>query len=287
MPRSPVARVLPAPLPIPVRRRPVPLPLDTHQAYYDTDAGRWVFPEEEEGPDFPPAGRTSPGAGNPPLVIPPPVSTPSFAPPPPVAVATAPYGRVDGGQRTATAAASGGGGGGGPLLDQQRTRVLESQVSHLSRQVLAAQREAEELRTQLQRTHTHRPAATTAAAAAEDAQPSAWTCHVCTFENRPGVFRFDGKPADHCKMCGTHRDFRRRAQERMAACLAKAQLPTEPDDDQLCVVCMDQPKSCVFVHGNTGHHACCMDCSNRIMRDRRRCVLCNQRVERIIELYGA
>lgn len=54
-------------------------------------------------------------------------------------------------------------------------------------------------------------------------------------------------------------------------------------DDNLCVVCLDKPKTCGFVHGTSMHRCVCQDCATRLQQSGDGlCPVCRQKVEHVI-----
>lgn len=57
----------------------------------------------------------------------------------------------------------------------------------------------------------------------------------------------------------------------------------EMDDDNLCVVCLDKPKCCGFVHGTSMHRCVCQDCAKRLQESGDGlCPVCRQKIEHVI-----
>lgn len=57
----------------------------------------------------------------------------------------------------------------------------------------------------------------------------------------------------------------------------------EMDDDGLCVICLDKPKTCGFVHGASMHRCVCKDCAKTLQESGDGlCPVCRQKVEHTI-----
>lgn len=52
-----------------------------------------------------------------------------------------------------------------------------------------------------------------------------------------------------------------------------------------CVVCMDADADATFVHEDTGHTVCCLQCANHVARTRRRCPMCNRPIRSVIRNF--
>jgi E3 ubiquitin-protein ligase Mdm2 len=52
-----------------------------------------------------------------------------------------------------------------------------------------------------------------------------------------------------------------------------------------CVVCLERPKVCTLVHGDTGHLCCCEECAELIRRRRDHCPMCRRAVAHVIRQY--
>jgi len=54
-------------------------------------------------------------------------------------------------------------------------------------------------------------------------------------------------------------------------------------DDNLCVVCLDKPKCCGFVHGTSMHRCVCQDCAKTLQESGDGlCPVCRQKIEHVI-----
>lgn len=53
-------------------------------------------------------------------------------------------------------------------------------------------------------------------------------------------------------------------------------------DDNMCIVCVSEPKSGVFVHGRIAHICCCYKCAVKVWCKAKRCPVCNCRVSNVL-----
>ena len=51
----------------------------------------------------------------------------------------------------------------------------------------------------------------------------------------------------------------------------------------LCDICCDKPKNSVFIP--CGHISCCISCSDRVRKERKRCIICNSFVSKTLIVY--
>lgn len=54
---------------------------------------------------------------------------------------------------------------------------------------------------------------------------------------------------------------------------------------ELCLVCMDAKKQTTFVHGETGHSCCCVECAELFEEKLAICPMCRCSIEKIIRQY--
>jgi hypothetical protein len=60
---------------------------------------------------------------------------------------------------------------------------------------------------------------------------------------------------------------------------------SEPAADQdLCVICLSEPREVGFLHGASVHKCVCRDCAS-LMQPNSPCPMCRQPIERIIGVY--
>jgi hypothetical protein len=56
------------------------------------------------------------------------------------------------------------------------------------------------------------------------------------------------------------------------------------DDDEQCVVCLDAPRSVMFMHGSSAHLCMCSGCERRYDWRGQGCAMCRQPVEDVVHL---
>lgn len=56
-----------------------------------------------------------------------------------------------------------------------------------------------------------------------------------------------------------------------------------PND--LCIICLSQPKNGAFVHNRCLHVCCCYRCSVKVWNKRKRCPLCNSQVKTVMKMF--
>jgi hypothetical protein len=57
-------------------------------------------------------------------------------------------------------------------------------------------------------------------------------------------------------------------------------------EDEICIVCCNAPKECVFVP--CGHHATCMACGKLVQEQAGKgCPVCRRPIERVLRIYEA
>lgn len=54
-------------------------------------------------------------------------------------------------------------------------------------------------------------------------------------------------------------------------------------DDNLCIICLSEPKSGVFVHRRVAHICCCYTCAVKVWSKARRCPICNCKVSNVLK----
>eukprot|EP00210_Caulerpa_lentillifera_P005927 g5666.t1 len=58
------------------------------------------------------------------------------------------------------------------------------------------------------------------------------------------------------------------------------------DDENLCVICLSQPKTCGFVHGDSIHRCVCHDCAMTLQKKGDgTCPVCRQKIEHVITSF--
>ncbi|KAL0879869.1 hypothetical protein ABMA27_002397 [Loxostege sticticalis] len=55
------------------------------------------------------------------------------------------------------------------------------------------------------------------------------------------------------------------------------------DKDNLCIICLTEPKSGVFVHRRVAHICCCYNCAVKVWSKARRCPICNCKVSNVLK----
>mmetsp|Transcript_11981 Transcript_11981/g.16204 ORF Transcript_11981/g.16204 Transcript_11981/m.16204 type:complete len:433 (+) Transcript_11981:110-1408(+) len=58
-------------------------------------------------------------------------------------------------------------------------------------------------------------------------------------------------------------------------------------NDALCVVCLSARRNSTFVHGETGHIACCLSCARALKARGDTCPVCRMTIERVIQHFQA
>lgn len=53
--------------------------------------------------------------------------------------------------------------------------------------------------------------------------------------------------------------------------------------DNLCIICLTEPKSGVFVHRRVAHICCCYNCAVKVWSKARRCPICNCKVSNVLK----
>ena len=52
-----------------------------------------------------------------------------------------------------------------------------------------------------------------------------------------------------------------------------------------CVLCMNKTVNCTFVHGETGHVCCCLECANAVKKKNNLCPICRLPIDSIVRLF--
>ena len=66
---------------------------------------------------------------------------------------------------------------------------------------------------------------------------------------------------------------------------SQAAAAEEEDESKLCVVCNERLRDATLVHGETGHHCCCMQCAQRLRQRGDTCPMCRQPIELVIRNF--
>ena len=59
------------------------------------------------------------------------------------------------------------------------------------------------------------------------------------------------------------------------------------DNNDTCIICLEQPKNATLIHGDTGHCCCCWPCGQVLMRRRDPCPICRAPIERVIRQFNS
>lgn len=54
-------------------------------------------------------------------------------------------------------------------------------------------------------------------------------------------------------------------------------------DNNMCFICVTEPKSGVFVHGRIAHICCCYKCAMKVWSTAKRCPICNRKVSNVLK----
>ena len=93
-----------------------------------------------------------------------------------------------------------------------------------------------------------------------------WRCDICDF--------------DYCGPC-----YDSKASPVPAPAPAPAPAPSHPDDD-LCIVCLTNPKNATLVHDDeTGHLCVCLTCGKSLKATGHRCPMCRKSIEAVIKTH--
>ena len=55
------------------------------------------------------------------------------------------------------------------------------------------------------------------------------------------------------------------------------------EEKDLCMICISEPKSGVFVHGRIAHICCCYKCAVKVWAKAKRCPVCNCKVSNVLK----
>ena len=59
----------------------------------------------------------------------------------------------------------------------------------------------------------------------------------------------------------------------------------EDKEEDLCIICMEQPKNASLIHGDSGHIICCIGCANRLKQSHVPCPVCRQDIQLVVKNY--
>lgn len=60
--------------------------------------------------------------------------------------------------------------------------------------------------------------------------------------------------------------------------------PTDPNND-LCMICLTEPKNGAFIHNRFVHVCCCYRCTVKVWNKRKRCPICNLQVKTVLKTF--
>lgn len=112
--------------------------------------------------------------------------------------------------------------------------------------------------------------------------------------------RFSETPSDNC------RPFVRLADGSGWVCIGSIRFPTLEfcgslaiptkilseesvvrNDTNMCIICFQEPRTATFVHGETGHVACCIQCARLVKAYKNACPVCRLPVDSVIRHFHA
>ena len=65
--------------------------------------------------------------------------------------------------------------------------------------------------------------------------------------------------------------------------VAGASAQVLPQD--LCVICLTEPRNASIIHGTTGHQICCIGCAEKLKNDKKRCPVCRKKIKMVIKNF--
>ena len=137
-------------------------------------------------------------------------------------------------------------------------------------------------------------------------RPGDWNCPNCNdhqFASRTqcrkcGTSKVGGAPAGpvlregdwNCPRCTKHQF----ARNKFCRDCGSANPGNEQTEEQLleleegedCIVCMDAKKNATFIHGTSGHTACCLPCAQMVLANHGKCSICMQPIEKVIQNFA-
>ncbi len=102
-------------------------------------------------------------------------------------------------------------------------------------------------------------------------------------QQQPSNFR---NTAVSCREDGSFLDLDDRIDETVSQDLAKVKGGKLVPED-LCVICLSQPRTSTLVHGTVGHIVCCLECARILKARGDPCPVCRQEVDSVIQHFWA
>jgi len=59
----------------------------------------------------------------------------------------------------------------------------------------------------------------------------------------------------------------------------------EEGEDTTCVVCMENPRNSVIIHGESGHQICCLNCARELNVKKKGCPICRAPIDNVVKLF--
>ena len=67
---------------------------------------------------------------------------------------------------------------------------------------------------------------------------------------------------------------------------AKKILSAEDKERLLCIICMDEYKTAVLVHEQTGHIVCCIQCARILLARGDKCPVCREKFTSVVQYFS-
>ena len=61
----------------------------------------------------------------------------------------------------------------------------------------------------------------------------------------------------------------------------------DSSSNNLCTICLEQPKDASLVHGKSGHQVCCYPCGRKLKRNGKSCPVCRRPIQKVIRNFPA
>lgn len=61
--------------------------------------------------------------------------------------------------------------------------------------------------------------------------------------------------------------------------------PSDTEDANLCIVCMDHVRNAGIIHGNTSHVVCCWDCAQTLKESNQPCPICRKKIDLVVQQF--